>query len=380
PGRRFARHPRRSRRARRRRSDLRHHLRGQLQLLPPQGAANAARVLQGRPRRAAARRGLHRRRPRRSRCDARERGLPRPRRFRLSLGAGVLRPAHARDGVPHPFRFPRRILVLAGVQLRVAAVDDARAHRSPARGRVLRRASPVGEDDRRRRRDGRVLRTEAGRELGPVVDVHRGRALMAMAKSSSKTKKSATSKKRSTAKRRPPQAERADRYRLYQSSVQTPSADVAFFDRVFRKLRGRAPRSLREDFCGTGYLSATWAASHRERTALGIDIDPEPLAWGKAHNLTTISPKAAQRVQLVQADVLDGVGDRTEVACAMNFSYGVFKERELLRRYFQVVHDRLEDDGVFFTEIYGGTEAIVELEEERDCEGFTYVWQQERYN
>jgi len=203
---------------------------------------------------------------------------------------------------------------------------------------------------------------------------------MAMAKSSSKTKKSATSKKRSTAKRRPPQAEQADRYRLYQSSVQTPSADVAFFDRVFRKLRGRAPRSLREDFCGTGYLSATWAASHRERTALGIDIDPEPLAWGKAHNLTTISPKAAQRVQLVQADVLDGVGDRTEVACAMNFSYGVFKERELLRRYFQVVHDRLEDDGVFFTEIYGGTEAIVELEEERDCEGFTYVWQQERYN
>lgn len=181
-------------------------------------------------------------------------------------------------------------------------------------------------------------------------------------------------------KKRATLAAAADRYALYQSSVQTPSADVEFFDRVFRRLRGRRPRSLREDFCGTGYLSATWVQSHRERTATGVDIDPEPLAWGQAHNMAELSPKAASRVRLLEADVLDGVGDAAEVACAMNFSYGVFKERALLKRYFQVVYDKLTPDGVFFTELYGGTEAIIDLVEERPCEGFTYIWEQETYN
>jgi hypothetical protein len=98
-------------------------------------------------------------------------------------------------------------------------------------------------------------------------------------------------------------------------------------------------------------------------------------------------PKAARsRVDLRQENVLDGGGERSDLTCAMNFSYGVFKTRGELKHYLEVVHEQLADDGVFITELYGGTEAIVAVRDEREIEGdeatggFTYVWEQEAYN
>jgi SAM-dependent methyltransferase len=181
-------------------------------------------------------------------------------------------------------------------------------------------------------------------------------------------------------KKRKKLADKADLHALYQASVQTPKADVFFFNRVFKKLRKRKPVSLREDFCGTAFLSAVWVKSNAERTAVGIDIDESVIEWGREHNLGKLKGEAAKRVELHVADVLDGVGGRSDIACAMNFSYCVFKERDLLRRYFEVVRDRLVDDGLFFTELYGGFEAIVEIEEEREVDGFTYIWEQKKFN
>ena len=181
-------------------------------------------------------------------------------------------------------------------------------------------------------------------------------------------------------KKRKKIADEVDLHALYQASVQTPKADVWFFNRVFKKLRDRKPLSLREDFCGTGYLSATWVKSHADRTAIGVDIDASVVEWGREHNLRKLKNGARGRVTLHVADVLDGVGDRTDLACAMNFSYCVFKERDVLRRYFEVVRERLVDDGLFFCELYGGFEAVVELEEEREVDDFTYIWQQKKYN
>ncbi|MEM6991754.1 MAG: hypothetical protein AAF721_14705 [Myxococcota bacterium] len=86
------------------------------------------------------------------------------------------------------------------------------------------------------------------------------------------------------------------------------------------------------------------------------------------------------RVDLIHGDVLNPAGERADMTCAMNFSYGVFKTRAELRRYFEVVYDRLADDGVFFTELYGGTEAVVEVTDRREHDDFTYVWQQESFN
>lgn len=193
----------------------------------------------------------------------------------------------------------------------------------------------------------------------------------------SRTKSSGGS---SSKKSRKTEAQRSDRHSLYQRSVQTPEADVEFFDEVFRSTRGRTPLTLHEDFCGTAYLSTTWVRSHDERHATGIDIDARTLAWGREHNFGKLTEQEAARIELIEGDVLSGAGGSAELVCAMNFSYGVFFRRSDLKAYLQVVFERLVADGMFFTELYGGTEAIVGLEEERDCGDFTYVWEQEFYN
>ena len=76
-------------------------------------------------------------------------------------------------------------------------------------------------------------------------------------------------------------ARRADRYDLYQQSVQEPEHEVKFFHRVYKAAFGCRPVVLREDFCGTFAVSCQWVASRADRTAVGVDIDPEPLAWGQ---------------------------------------------------------------------------------------------------
>ena len=181
-------------------------------------------------------------------------------------------------------------------------------------------------------------------------------------------------------------AETSDRHVLYQLSVQSPEADIEFFADRYRELRGREPKVLREDFCGTAFISATWAASADDRRAVGVDLDEATLEWGREHNLARISEDARSRVDLRQENVLDGGGEKADLTCAMNFSYGVFKTRAELRRYLEVAHASLADDGVFITELYGGVEAVIEVVDEREIEGsegvddFVYVWEQASYN
>ncbi|MCX4248009.1 class I SAM-dependent methyltransferase [Paraliomyxa miuraensis] len=182
-------------------------------------------------------------------------------------------------------------------------------------------------------------------------------------------------------------AERVDKHLLYQYSVQSPEADIEFFVDRYHELRGKDPVVLREDFCGTSLISTTWAALGDDRRAVGVDLDTATLEWARKHNLGKLDPEARARIDLRQANVLDGGGERSDVTCAMNFSYGVFKTRAELRRYLEVAFEQLADDGVFVTELYGGTEAIVQVTDEREVEDptetigdFTYVWEQASYN
>src|SRR5258705_418284 len=80
--------------------------------------------------------------------------------------------------------------------------------------------------------------------------------------------------------RPPPRAAAADKYDLYVLSVQSPDVEVAFFDRAFRTQYGRRPTTLREDFCGPAAVCYEWVRSTPDRRAIGVDLDPEPLAWG----------------------------------------------------------------------------------------------------
>lgn len=172
----------------------------------------------------------------------------------------------------------------------------------------------------------------------------------------------------------------ADRHLLYQAAVQSPEHDIAFFDTVYRELRGRRPLVLREDFCGTAYLSSEWVKSHPRRTAVGVDLDAATLAWGEEHNLGALASEDRQRARLLLGDVLEIEAVESDVTCAMNFSHCALKRRADLLGYFERARRRLAPDGVFVCELYGGTEAIVAIEERRAVEDFEMLWEQESYN
>lgn len=175
-------------------------------------------------------------------------------------------------------------------------------------------------------------------------------------------------------------AQRADRHVLYEQSVQDPATEYRFISKTFRKLRGRRAECMREDFCGTANMCCEWVRRHASNTAVGVDIDPQVLAWGRKHNLARLKPAQRMRVTLLQEDVRQVQAPPVDVVLAMNFSFQLFTERNDLRAYFRSVRDSLVDDGVMFLDLYGGYEAFQELKEKRKCEGFTYIWEQARYN
>ncbi|MCA9623793.1 MAG: class I SAM-dependent methyltransferase, partial [Myxococcales bacterium] len=203
-----------------------------------------------------------------------------------------------------------------------------------------------------------------------------------MAKSRKNKEKKSKDKPKDKRKKRnkPKMAELADRHELYQKSVQDPKAEVYCFNRLFKKYRDHRPLSLKEDFCGTAYLSATWVRSHKERTALGVDLEPSVLAYSREHHISKLKKNQRERITLVEANVLDITEPQFDITCALNFSYCVFKTRELLTQYFRGALASTKEDGMFICELFGGSEAIIPIEESREVEDFVYVWDQDRYN
>jgi hypothetical protein len=175
-------------------------------------------------------------------------------------------------------------------------------------------------------------------------------------------------------------AETADRHELYQLSVQEPRREVDFMTRCFRGQFGRKPLRMREDFCGTALLCSAWVKAAPERHATGVDICGDTLAWGRVHNLAPLGA-AAERVELLQQDVRAATQRRFDVINAMNFSYWIFRTREELRHYFSCVRKALEREGMFFLDAYGGWESQEPMRDSRKiAEGFTYVWDQGKFD
>jgi len=174
-------------------------------------------------------------------------------------------------------------------------------------------------------------------------------------------------------------ARTTDKHWLYEQSVQNPEEEIRFINRVFKKEFGRYPTFLREDFCGTANLCGKWVQSRRTNTALGVDLHGPTLAWGRRHNLRPLGP-AAERVTLVQDDVRNVQQPRADVLAAQNFSWWTFKTRAELRGYLSHAHGCLREEGMMLLDIYGGPEAQVPQLEEREQEGFTYVWDQDTFN
>lgn len=193
--------------------------------------------------------------------------------------------------------------------------------------------------------------------------------------------------------RRPTIAQRADPHDLYQRAVQCVEAEIDFVDETFKSLRNRRPVRLREDFCGTANSCCEWVRRRPGNRAVGLDIDPAPLSWGRTHNLSRLRPAQRGRLRLEQTSVLevDPADDRFgnfDVILAMNFSYFCFKQRATMLNYCRRVRECLGTDGVFFMDFFGGADSLKVMKERRplpraskgepaftEYKGpFTYIW------
>ncbi len=176
-----------------------------------------------------------------------------------------------------------------------------------------------------------------------------------------------------------------DKYGHYENSVQSPEENVAIYDRMFRELRGRPALSLREDFCGTYLISQHWVKSHPERTAVGLDLDPEPLAYAKKNHIPKLSAAVKRRLTVRQQDVLHPSRDHFDVIAAGNFSFNVFKDRKTLKKYFDSAKKSLNAQGIFALELAGGPSFIETAREQRTYRvkglgKFTYYWDQKKFD
>lgn len=192
--------------------------------------------------------------------------------------------------------------------------------------------------------------------------------------------KTARGLQRGHSPRRPLTARTADRFELYQKSVQSPDVDVQFMSRLFRRLAGRPLRLLKEDFCGTALLSCEFVKLHRMNRAVGVDLCGETLDWGRRHNLKGLSDHQRARVRLIQGDVRKVRRPRVDLVNAMNFSYCVFKTRRDLLEYVRGARRSLLPGGLLLLDVYGGGQAMEEMQEESRKGGFLYVWDQARFD
>ncbi|MEL7087188.1 MAG: class I SAM-dependent methyltransferase [Planctomycetota bacterium] len=181
-------------------------------------------------------------------------------------------------------------------------------------------------------------------------------------------------------------AERADKYVCYQKSVQEPEHEIAFFDQAYRDAFGnKKALHLREDFCGTFAVCCEWVRSHPKRTALGVDLDPEPLAWGKEHNLAKLTDAQKKRVRLVEQDVRKRNRPPADILAAQNFSFWLFKSRDAVIEYFKVARSNLAAQGLMVMDMMGGGDCYTEGHKDtrtivKGKKGFKYIWHQESYN
>ena len=181
-------------------------------------------------------------------------------------------------------------------------------------------------------------------------------------------------------RRRPSLALRADRYALYERAVQEPCGDVLRVRRMFERAYGRPPQLLREDFCGTAAFAAAWVRARRDHCAVAVDLDPEPLAWGRRHHVSKLRPDQAARLALVLGDVRSVRTPKVDVTVAFNFSYFLFATRRELLRYFRSARAGLRREGVLVLDAYGGPDSMERREERRRVGSFTYVWDQDRFD
>ncbi len=169
-----------------------------------------------------------------------------------------------------------------------------------------------------------------------------------------------------------------DIHEMYQNSVQCVESEIDFVESTYKAIRGNSAQYLREDFSGTGQTACEWLHRNITNNAWAVDLDTKVLDWGRLNIQSKLDDP--NRLSYIESDVRNSGINNMDIVLAMNFSYFLFMDRKTLRDYFVSVLGSLENTGVFFLDAFGGYEAAKELKEERECEGFTYIWDQAMFD
>lgn len=171
-----------------------------------------------------------------------------------------------------------------------------------------------------------------------------------------------------------------DKYDYYIRSVQSPESEVALFRQVFRELKKREPFVLREDFCGTFIVCQEWVRKSPQHRAIGVDLDQEPIDYGRLLAVKNMKANQAERLNIINGNVLNPRLPKADVIAALNFSYYLFKERQMLKKYFRNAFKTLKNDGVFILDCFGGSNCYEPNVEQTNHKSFVYYWDQDSYD
>jgi hypothetical protein len=139
-----------------------------------------------------------------------------------------------------------------------------------------------------------------------------------------------------------------DRHKLYELCVQSPPELVG----QLVAIHGGTPRVLGEDFCGTAAISVEWTRQVDGGRAIAVDRDAESLA----------RIPGCDAIEVIAGDVVgdtDAKRHAADVIWTGNFSIGELHTRWDLLAYLGHVRSRLEPEGLFACDIYGGESAFL---------------------
>ncbi|MCB0342120.1 MAG: class I SAM-dependent methyltransferase [Pseudobdellovibrionaceae bacterium] len=171
-----------------------------------------------------------------------------------------------------------------------------------------------------------------------------------------------------------------DKYFYYHASVQSSDTDVEFFEATYKQLKKKRATVFCEDFCGTFANSCSWVKRHKDNKAIGVDLDPEPIEYGKQHYLSELNKDQQKRVTIYNDNVLNPELPKADIIAGLNFSYFIFKTRQQLKDYLKSCHHRLKKDGVLFLDCFGGSQCQEPNEEETEHDKFSYFWDQDSFD
>ncbi len=176
---------------------------------------------------------------------------------------------------------------------------------------------------------------------------------------------------------------RPHRLELYERAVQHPAAEASLLWRMYEDAlpdRGPAFRGrLREDFAGTAALAAAWVEQDEDFRALAVERHGPTRRWAKRSVEQRLGDRA-EDVVLVESDVMDLLGPRVDVVCALNFSALGYHDPVSLGRYLRHAWRCLDRRGIVVVDLFGGAGAEAVGTQSVRHDGFTYHWEQRAFD